>query len=57
VNFSLGRPGRGILCGFTNNDGYRIYMFQHQSLMAEESSNFISMISEGKRRQSEYEGA
>ncbi|MCL5881892.1 MAG: transposase, partial [Candidatus Thermoplasmatota archaeon] len=48
---------RGILCGFTNHEGYRIYMFQDQSLMAEESSNFISMISEGKRRQAEYEGA
>ena len=48
---------RGILCGFTNHDGYRIYIFQDQSLMAEESSNFISMISDGKRRQSEYDQA
>ena len=48
---------RGILCGFTNHDGYRIYIFQDQSLMAEESSNFISMISEGKKKQSEYDHA
>ena len=46
-----------ILCGFTNHDGYRIYIFRDQSLMAEESSNFISMISEGKKKQSEYDHA
>lgn len=45
---------RGILCGFSNHEGYRIYMFQDQSLMAEESSNFISMIAGKKRRQDEY---
>jgi transposase len=48
---------RGILCGFTNHDGHRIYIFQDQPLMAEESSNFISMISEGKKKQSEYDHA
>ena len=48
---------RGILCGFTNHEGYRIYIFQDQSLMAEESSNFISMISSGKKRQTEYDQA
>ena len=45
---------RGILCGFTNHEGYRIYVFQDQSLMAEESSNFISLIAEGKRNQNQY---
>ena len=48
---------RGILCEFTNHDGYMIYIFQDQSLMAEESSDFISMISEGKKKQSEYDHA
>ena len=57
LNASFMYRDRGILCGFTNHEGYRIYMFQDQSLMAEESSNFISMVSQGKRRQSEYEAA
>jgi transposase len=48
---------RGILCGFSNHEGYRIYMFQDQSLMAEESSNFISLIAEKKRKQSQYDQA
>ena len=48
---------RGILCGFTNHDGYRIYVFRDQSLMAEESNNFISLISERKRNQNQYEGS
>jgi transposase len=48
---------RGILCGFSNHEQYRIYMFQDQSLMAEESSNFISLIAEKKRRQNQYDEA
>ena len=48
---------RGILCGFSNHEGYRIYMFQDQSLMAEESSSFISLISQGKRKQRQYDEA
>ncbi len=49
--------GQGILCGFSNHDGYRIYMFQDQSLMAKESNNFISLISQGKRKQRQYDEA
>ncbi len=48
---------RGILRGFSNHEGYRIYMFQDQFLMAEESSSFISLISQGKRNQRQYDGA
>ena len=43
---------RGIRCGFINHEGYRIYQFQDQSLIAEESNNFISMIGEGRSRRS-----
>ena len=48
---------RGILCGFSKHEGYRVYMFQDQSLMEEESSNFISLVSEGKKRQNQYDEA
>ncbi len=46
---------RGIRSGFLNRDSYRIYMFQDQMLMAEESSTFIKMIAEKKRTQKEYD--
>ena len=46
---------RGIRCGFLNRDGFRIYMFQDQMLMAEESSTFIKLISERKRKQDEFD--
>ena len=48
---------RGILCGFKKHDNYRIYMYQDQSLMAEESSTYIKLISEGKRKQSQFQEA
>ena len=48
---------RGILCGFSKHEGYRIYMFQDQSLMAEESSNFISLVSQGKKKQGQFDDA
>ncbi len=35
---------RGIRSGFLSRNGFRIYMFQDQMLMAEESSTFIRMI-------------
>jgi transposase len=41
----------GIRPGFLNRNGFRIYMFQDQILMAEESSTFIRMIEEGRRKQ------
>ena len=46
---------RGIRSGFMNRDGLRIYMFQDQMLMAEESSTFIKMIAEKKRTQREFD--
>jgi len=46
---------RGIRSGFLNRDSYRIYMFQDQMLMAEESSTFIKMIADKKRTQKEYD--
>lgn len=46
---------RGIRCGFLNKNGFRIYMFQGQILMAEESSTFIKLTSEGKRKQNEFD--
>ncbi len=46
---------RGIRSGFLNRDGLRIYMFQDQMLMAEESSTFIKMIAEKKRTQREFD--
>ena len=39
---------RGILCGFRKHDNYRIYMYQDQSLMAEESSTYIKLIINGR---------
>ncbi len=48
---------RGILCGFRKHEQYRVYMFQDQYLMAEESGTFIRMISEGKRKQSDFHEA
>lgn len=45
---------RGILCGFSRHERYRIYIYQDQSLVAEESNNFISLIAEKKRKQNEY---
>ena len=46
---------RGIRSGFLNRNGLRIYMFQDQMLMAEESSTFIKMIVEKKRVQKEFD--
>ena len=46
---------RGIRPGFLNRNGFRIYMFQDQILMAEESSTFIRMIEEGRRKQKEFQ--
>ncbi len=46
---------RGIRSGFINRNGFRIYMFQDQMLMAEESSTFIRMIAEGRRKQNEFQ--
>jgi transposase len=46
---------RGIRSGFINSKGLRIYMFQDQMLMAEESSTFIKMIAEKKRTQKEFD--
>lgn len=46
---------RGIRSGFINSKGFRIYMFQDQMLMAEESSTFIKMIAEKKRTQKEFD--
>ena len=46
---------RVIRSGFQNRNGFRIYMFQDQRLMAEESSTFIRMIAEGKRKQKEFQ--
>lgn len=46
---------RGIRSGFLNRGGLRIYMFQDQMLMAEESSTFIRMIAEGRRKQKEFQ--
>ena len=49
---------RGILCSFKDQEGgSRVYTFQDQSLMAEESSNFIKMVAEGKKSQKDYEEA
>ena len=45
---------RGILCGFRKHRNYRIYLYQDQSLMAEESSTYIKLISEWKRKQSQF---
>ena len=46
---------RGIRSGFLSRNGFRIYMFQDQMLMAEESSTFIRMISEKRRTQNEFQ--
>ena len=46
---------RGIRSGFLNRDGLRIYMFQDQMLMAEESSTVIKIIAEKKRTQREFD--
>jgi transposase len=46
---------RGIRSGFLNRNGFRIYMFQDQTLMSEESSTFIRMIAEGRRKQNEFQ--
>ena len=46
---------RGIRSGFLSRNGFRIYMFQDQMLMAEESSTFIKMIAEGRRKQNEFQ--
>ena len=48
---------RGILCGFRKHGNCRIYMYQDQSLMAEESSTYIKLISEGRRKQSQFREA
>ena len=45
---------RGILCGFKKHGNYRIYMYKDQSLMAEETSTYIKLISKGKRKQSRF---
>jgi transposase len=54
LNSSFIYRDRGIRSGFMNRDGLRIYMFQDQMLMAEESTTFIKMIGEKKRKQSEF---
>ena len=46
---------RGIRPGFLNRNGFRIYMFQDHMLMAGESSTFIWMIAEGRRKQKEFQ--
>ena len=46
---------RGIMCGFSSSGDYRVYMFHDPVLAGEEASTFIHMISEGKRRQEDYE--
>ena len=55
LNSSFFYRDRGIRSGFLNRNGLRIYMFQDQMLMAEESSTFIKMISEKKRTQKEFD--
>lgn len=57
LNSSFMYRDRGIMCGFSRNGRYRIYIYQDQSLMAEESNNFISLVAEKKRKQNEYEDA
>ena len=46
---------RGILCGFSSVESHRIYMFYDPLLAGEEASTFISLISNGKRNQSQYD--
>ena len=46
---------RGVRSGFLNRDDLRVYTFQDQMLMAEESSTFIRMIAEKKRTQEEFD--
>ena len=46
---------RGIRSGFLNRNGFRIYMYLDKMLMAEESSTFIKMIAEGRRKQNEFQ--
>ena len=55
LNSSFVYRDRGIRSGFLNRNGLRIYMFQDQMLMAEESSTFIKMISERRRTQKEFD--
>jgi hypothetical protein len=54
MNSSFVYRDRGIRSGFMNRNGLRIYMFQDQMLMAEESSTFIRIIAEGRRTQKEF---
>ena len=54
LNSSFVYRDRGIRSGFLNRNGLRIYMFQDQMLMAEESSTLIRMIAEGRRKQKEF---
>ena len=46
---------RVIRSGFQNRNGFRIYMYLDKMLMAEESSTFIKMIAEGRRKQKEFQ--
>ena len=55
LNSSFVYRDRGIRSGFINRNGLRIYMFQDQMLMAEESSTFIRMIAEKRRTQKEFQ--
>ena len=55
LNSSFVYRDRGIRSGFLNRNGLRIYMFQDQMLMAEESSTLIRMIAEKKRIQKEFQ--
>ena len=57
LNSSFVYRDRGILCGFKEQGGLRVYTFQDQSLMSEESSTFIKMIAEGKKSQKDFEEA
>ena len=46
---------RGIRSGFLNRNGFRIYMFHDQMLMAEQSATFIRMIAEDRKKQKEFQ--
>ncbi len=54
---SLIHRNRRRLCGFTSHDDYSIYIYQEQSLLAEKYCTFISMITDDKKKQSEYSNA
>ncbi len=47
--------GRGILSGFSSAGDHRVYIFHDPVLAGEEASTFISMIRNGRRKQSQYD--